>query len=856
MALNLVVRGGADFSGIQREMARTQRAMGNFQNNISGIMKKVGFALAGIGMGVLVKDSTKMAMGVEAALQQIKRIMGESSNQFLKWADTQALAYNISKAEALKYGAVYGNLISGFTKSTGETSKYTEALLKSSAIVASATGRSMEDVMDRIRSGMLGNTESIEDLGINVNVAMIESTDAFKKFANGKSWQQINFQTQQQIRLMAILEQSSKKYGDTVNSNTNSSMQQLVAQLKNVQLSLGQAFLPILQIILPVLTALAAKLAYVMNIVAQFSQALFGKATKQAAVQAKATNQQAGAVGELGDASEKAGKQAKKAQGALAGFDEINSLADSSSSGADGSGGAGAGIDTGVGTPEIPGIDTSGVDEISAKVQEMAARVKISISNMVSFLNQNKDVIISIVGGIVGAFALIQLGGLLSQLPLLAAAIGALFTPMLLIGAGIAILIGSFIYLYRTNEDFRDSINEVWNDISKTMMSFVNDTLKPIFKYIINDFLAPIGKAFIDYVLPVLADLFVGIGKIFNDILKLLQSTIDNAWGIVKPGLDLIKNIVIDVLEIIKNLWDKYGNDLVENVRGFIQGLQETFQLIWDNIINPIIKPALEMLTWLWEKHLKGLVEEIGGFILKCVNGALELYNGFIKPMIDFIVVELGPSIANGVAFIVDVFGTMLGGISDVVKGLFKILGGIIDFIVGVFTGNWGKAWQGVKDIFKGVFDSFVGIVKVPLNIIVDSINWVIRGLNSIKIDMPSIKNPINGEVIFGGGSIGLPHINPLPKLAKGGITNGPMAAIIGDNRGGKEVVSPLSDLQDMISTAVGSAMMVSNQFNSSKSNTQGDIVLQIDGTTFARVTNPYSDKENSRIGGAMITAT
>ena len=68
-------------------------------------------------------------------------------------------------------------------------------LLKASSVIASATGRTMEDVMDRIRSGLLGNTEAIEDLGVNVNVALLESTDAFKKFAGDKSWNQLDFQT-------------------------------------------------------------------------------------------------------------------------------------------------------------------------------------------------------------------------------------------------------------------------------------------------------------------------------------------------------------------------------------------------------------------------------------------------------------------------------------------------------------------------------------------------------------------------------------------------------------------------------------------------------------------------------------
>lgn len=851
---------------LRREMGQVRRQLGELQNEtnrttsgIHGAFKKlVGGIIAlkiGQKIGQAITSGIREAMNVEASLQQIKRIMGESTNQFLKWANTQAIAFNMSKGEAIKYGSVFGNLLMTFTKSSSETMKYTEDLLKASSIIASATGRSMTDVMERIRSGLLGNTEAIEDLGVNVNVAMIQSTDAFKKFAGDKSWNQLDFQTQQQIRLMAILEQTNKKYGDTVNQNTSSQLQQLVANLNNVKLSLGQAFLPIVRIVLPVLTALAQQLSYVMGIVAQFSEALFGKSIQTGNKQAQNTQAQAKAMTGLGNATEKAGKQAK---GALAGFDEINSLADSNSDSSDNSNAidaANIGMDAGS-TPL--NFDTN-APEVSSKIQDMANRIKTQVKEVTDIISANKEIIISAVGGIIGAFAAFETLTFLSTVPEIIIGIGAalatLLTPIGIASLVIGGLIASFIYLYQTNEDFRIKINSVWSEISKTLNGFVNDTLKPIFNYIVNDFLSPIGKAFKDYILPVLAELFVGIGNILNDILKLLKSTLDNAWGIVKPGLDLIKTIVIDVLEIIKMLWDKYGNDLIKNARDFIQGLQDTFQLIWDNILNPIIKPFLEMLTWLWTEHLSGLVTQIGEFIMKCVNGALELYNGFIKPIIDWLIVELGPSISNTVTFIVDVFGTMIATISDVISGLFKILGGLIDFIVGVFTGNWKKAWQGVKDVFGGVWDMIAGVLKGSVNIIIDLINSMLRnavnGLNNFIQGAVSLANKLPGVNI----QVDYIQAPQIPKLAKGGITNGPMLAMVGDNPGGKEVVSPLDKLRDMIASAVGTAMMAANQFNS---NTNQDINLNlyIDGTTFARATYSYNQKEANRIGNPMIVTT
>lgn len=868
---NLIIRGGADFSGIQKEMDKTQQALSKFQNKISGTMKKIGNLLSSIAIGKVIKDSTEMAMGVESSIGNINRNMGGHAKEFQNWVNTQAKGYGMATADAYKYGSVFSNLLASFSSSSSETTKQTEELMKATSIIASKTGRTYEDTAERIRSGMLGSTEAIEDLGVYTQVSMLETTNAFKQFANGKSWEQLDFQTQQQIRLAAILEQTYSRYGNELANTTQTAHMQFIASLRNIQLSLGQAFMPIYSFVLPALTTLANIIGKVVNYIAQFTTALFGKPsgvkkqTQAISQQSKATNNLGSANNNAANKAKKAGKEAKKAgkeaKGALAGFDEINSLSLKSNDDPSASGGVGAGNDVGVGGADIgtiPKVDfeglASGAVEVSAKVQEMANKIKAKIKEVVDFIVKNKEIIISVASGIIAAFSTFETLTFLTTLPQIISGIGislsVLLTPIGLVSVAIGGLVASFVYLYQTNENFKNSINQAWAEISNTMKGFINNTIKPIFNYIINDFLSPLGKAFKSYILPVLADLFVGISKILNDILKFIQSTVDNIWKIVKPGLDLIRDVVIDFLEIVKKLWDKYGATLINNIREFIQGAQETFQLIWDNIINPIIQPALEMFQWLWDKHLKAVVEEIGAFIMKCVNGALEIYNKFIKPVVDSLIKDFGPPIASVINFLIDLFGSWLAGIADIAKGIIRTLGGIVDFIVGVFTGNWKKAWQGVKDIFGGIWDSLKGTVKVPINYIIDAMNFMIRGLNKLKIDIPDWIPGVGGKT----WGINIPNI---PKLARGGIVDGPTVAMIGE--AGKEAVVPLennTEWMDKMGSMVANSVLGAMQFSNNSSKEKGDIILQVDGTTFARIINPYAAKENERLGNNMILKT
>ncbi len=397
---NILVRVGADINPMQKNMAKAQNVLGSFNAqqkkalysmnaNMKTLMAGAGAGAAGVsGTMVVAKTAAvalaaaaaaafavvsvkgvKSAMEYESSMQQVNRIMGANAAGFVQWANTQASAYNMSRLEAVKYGAVYGNLMSSITSSQAKAADYTTQLLKASAVVASATGRDMTDVMERIRSGLLGNTEAIEDLGINVNVAMLQSTETFKKFANGKSWDQLDFRTQQQIRLFAILEQSTSKFGTDVYKNTASGLTQFTSLLKDAQLNLGQAFLPIVQVVTPVLISFAQNIKYVTSVFAQFMQALFGTNSQQAQ-NAKAASQAAAAQTKLGKATKAAGAAAK---GSIAGFDEINQLQESLAGNA--ADAAGAMGDTATSMPTAAQGDT-GTSLIPQGVLDFANKVR------------------------------------------------------------------------------------------------------------------------------------------------------------------------------------------------------------------------------------------------------------------------------------------------------------------------------------------------------------------------------------------------------------------------------------------------------------------------------------------------
>jgi len=803
-----MVRSGADFSALYKEMQAAQKRMNSFQKGMKKALAGLGAVLGGLAVGKLIKDSTQMAMGVEAAIGNINHNMKGAAKAFQDWVETQSKSLGMAKADAYNYGSIFSNLLSSFTSSAQETADQTQELMKAAAIIASRTGRTYDDVANRIRSGMLGSTEAIEDLGVYVNISMLESTEAFRRFAGDKSWAQLDFQTQQQIRLAAILEQTYKRYGDTLADTTQTRHAQLMASLKNIQLSLGQAFLPIYNAVLPALTAMANAIGRVVNLIAQFTTALFG-APKQAQAQATAIQSQASAMEDLGAATAGTGKAAKKAakdaKGALAPFDEINQLADKTgaSSGAGGAGAVGGG---GGASIEMPTMDTGGfassVVEVSEKVKQFADKVKTTFSKIRDFIAKNKTAIISALAGIGAAIATYLIGAnwgtivtvVKAAMTKIGTAIAGISLPILAVAALIGLIVAAVVDLWQTNEEFRNKVIEAWNGIKDTLRNIWETILKPIL------------DAFVDMLL-----------DIWNNGLKPL-------WGKWK---EFVKQIVL----LMTDLWNGMKPVIDWAVKTFGPAIVEVFKYVFNTIKNTVM-----------------LIIDVVGSLLSSFTGIVNGIRQIFKGLIDFIVGVFTGDWRMAWDGIKSIFSGVKTAISSVWTGIKSIFSTIINYVESTFKNAWSTAWNSIKTIFSNVFNSLKGIVKAPLNFVIDAVNKVIRGINRFKIDIPDWVASLAGVK---GGSIGF-NIPTIPRLAQGGIITSPTIAMVGE--AGAEAVLPLERNTGWMDTlAAKIAAVISGQ---SGGGVDGDrpiiINLSIDKSVLGKVT-AKSLRELQRQSGVTV---
>ena len=688
----------AQTKGFRDEISKVQNEVKRMTSTVNSEVNKVKNAFKNVLKGVsitylvgkfaqLIKESSRMAMNVESAIQQITRTMGESTNQFLKWSKANALAFNMSQSDAMNYGAIFSNLVSTFSNGTQQTLQYTTDLLKASSIIASGTGRTMEDVMERIRSGLLGNTEAIEDLGVNVNVAMLQSTEAFKRFANGKSWDQLSFQIQQQIRLMAILEQTSNKFGGEVFSNTNSSLQQLVAILKDVALNIGNAFLPIMNVVLPILSNFAMGLRTVTAYVASFMQTLFGYKPSNKTGVGGATGQ----VNSLGNAATKTGEKAKKAQKEvsrlLGGFDEINVLSKNSNSDSGGSGSntptTGGGV-LDFGSTEIIEPDTSGLESAVAKFKTIFAPVVESFENLKQSIKPIVDnigeILLWLWDNILVPFGTWTISEVMPEFFNILSGVFEIFNPIL----EVFMDLGAWLW-----DSFLQPIASWTGGIIVDVLSGLADVLKVIgdwmkeHKEVIETIAIVVGSFALAWGLVNAAfGIYYGILKAYNAIVY-FASTGTTIFAGAMTALNLpllgivaaVAAVIAIVLLLIKN-WDKV-KEVASNVWNSIKDTWNKASIWFD---ENVVQPVSDFFNDMWE-GIKKSSSDAWDWILGLFSKGGQIFSGVVGAVGDVF-----KTIVNSI----------IGGINTVIAIPFNKINGLLNKIRDVevlgftpFDGFW-----------------------------------------------------------------------------------------------------------------------------------------------------------------------
>lgn len=239
------------------------------------------------------------------------------------------------------------------------------------------------------------------------------------------------------------------------------------------------------------------------------------------------------------------------------------------------------------------------------------------------------------------------------------------------------------------------------------------------------------------------------VGKSFKEVW--LNGTGEQTVDIILQILTSVLNTISNISTAYKNAWENNGGteiiqniwNALNNVLGIVLGVRQAFEewtasQSFQDYANSIIGIWNTLTYWLdlITQKLKEVWE----------NGGKEAFTKLLETMskleqaIDVVLKVLTPV----VEYVLGIVTPIITGVIQSIGFLLDAIGGILDFIIGVFTGDWDKAWTGIKEIFEGIWNAVKALIDANL----ESIKFVWDTVwGAMKDTITNIWNNISGTI-------------------------------------------------------------------------------------------------------------
>ena len=255
--------------------------------------------------------------------------------------------------------------------------------------------------------------------------------------------------------------------------------------------------------------------------------------------------------------------------------------------------------------------------------------------------------VISVGGTIFGVISKIvgAIGGLTTGTGALSTALTALTGPIGIVVAAIAAIGAAFVYLFNTNEQFRNKVMEVWNNL----VALFNETIIPA----------------------------------FNTIKEAVMSALNTVWGLWQQLWEKLEPFVTKVFTWFLDFWNNTLKGIIENVVSFITQLIQGWTNFYNNVLAPIISTLLDVLWPTIERVLNQIWSIVSG-VFEAIGGAIKAVTGILDGLITFITGVFSGDWKKAWEGICKIFENIVNGLWGIIK---TPLNWIIDGINGLIGG-------------------------------------------------------------------------------------------------------------------------------------------------------------------------
>jgi phage-related protein len=755
-------------------------SVGNSLNiGIGGALAKLGkLAIAAFSVRAITNFG-KECIELGSNLSEVQNIVDSTfttmSEKVNEYAQTSITRLGMSETTYKKMVGTMGAMSKSFGFTEDEALKMSDTITALTADVASFYNLSHEEAYTKMKSIYTGETESLKELGVVMTQAALDEFALANGF--GKTTKSMTEQEKVALRYNFVMKQLETASGDFQRTSNGWANQTriLSENFNKLKASIGQGLINALLPVVRVLNTLMSKLQILADMFSNFTDKIFGKAeTSTSSISSTLTDLgntsdlTSEAIGGVADSVSDAAKTINKT---TFGFDELNTLQAPD----DSSGGSGGGVgDVGGGIlsttteqsklNEETSVYETILDRLIKKVKELTNLFKKgfkfgldttgfsgAIENIKSSINSIKESFKNIFGD----------GQVLNALDdfinTYIYTLGSMVGTVLGIGASIgnALISGIAEYLENNSGFLKEKFTNILNGLSESVsiigqvFSDVGQILADTFNSseastLVSNFISVIVNPFLEFkefAIQLFNDIIGGVADFISRYKEELTTGLRNTFSIVSDIIKGIEIIVLDVIDILKGAYETYVKPILENLGTKINDLMDNYIIPLGNTFVECWNKIADNLSIIWENYL--------------------------KPFVEWFVNNLVADITKALNNIINIGSIFLGRIIQFVDGMIRIISGIIDFLVGVFTGDWDKAWTGIKDIFRGFWEQVKSIVGFFIDLTYElfgdflrnvSNNWT-NTWNSIKSFFSgigsSISNIVSSMVSIGTDLIG-----------------------------------------------------------------------------------------------------
>lgn len=731
---------------------------------IQGMAKKAGAALAAAFAVKKIIDFGASCIELGSDLAEVQNVVDVTfprmSKQVDAFARNAAGSFGLSETMAKKFTGTFGAMAKAFGFNEQAAYEMSTALTGLAGDVASFYNISQDEAYTKMKAVFTGETEVLKDLGI---VMTQNALDAYA-MANGygKVTAKMTEAEKVALRYQFVTDQLALASGDFIRTSDGWANQVRILQLQfdSLKATIGQGLINVLTPVIKVINLIINKLMSLANAFKSLTDMFAGKksggggATVAAAGMEGVAESADNAGTAMGGAGSAAKKAAKDIKGATSGIDELNVIQAPDSGGSSGGAGGGYAADE----FDMGEVDTSAIDEMDSKYQGLIDKARELASLFKGGFNiafGNKDVLDSI------RQSTSNIGQSLKDIfldPAVVSAadeflnrfvfnLGKVAGSTASIGASIAdnLLGGISLSLEQNKERLIEYIVAMFDIGSR--ISEISGRFSTAVATIFEAFRSGSAKQITADIIGIFSEGFMGVtelaGTFAVDLLDVLtgpiidnadyiKSTLEDTFSAIEPIFSTIKSVIEEAFTKIGNA---YNDHVAPMLMSFKKGFSEITEKLLDaynQYILPVISEMSQRFQEFHEQYLSPLIDKFLDFTGKVADAITAVWENFLKPFVLWFIETMAPIIGNALSGLVDMFFGWWEGISETLGHVFDALGGLMDFITEIFTGDWEKAWEGIKTFFSQIWEamkSLTNTLMTAISNIISTVLGVIKGV-------------------------------------------------------------------------------------------------------------------------------